>query len=392
MDVRDIKPGQYFNRDFEAVIRDQSIRFLAVVSKDYISKAKISDTGVMNEILCARTIKDVQDFIIPLKYDETDYAQFGSGLIGRQAINFSINWADGLHELVKYLEEINAPKTNHETSIIGLWHQAQKVKTKPIEKREKYFTNWFPCYLPEKIYIHQDLSLKYNATKSPFAFIEEGNRIISFTNLSTFGENHELQPIELSTVSFIASSPLYVEDGYIIIEPQKKLIKLMNKLLRLYLCSHGLFKYVQANKKEIYYFPYNNYNAKSVNLKVFGKSRRAIVGKTSEFTWHFAISYAAAIEPTPCYKVYYHLVFTDHEGNQLNPEDQHELRRSMPSGWFNRKWLETLLAMMYKISNFNNEKEINIEVGPKKFLSIETLPLEIISEIGYNEPKSEFAD
>ncbi|MFN8297614.1 MAG: toll/interleukin-1 receptor domain-containing protein [Chitinophagales bacterium] len=86
VDVRDIKPGQYFNRDFEAVIRDQSIRFLAVVSKDYISKAKISDTGVMNEILCARTIKDVQDFIIPLKYDETDYAQFGSGLIGRFSV------------------------------------------------------------------------------------------------------------------------------------------------------------------------------------------------------------------------------------------------------------------------------------------------------------------
>ena len=69
VDVKDIQPGQYFNRDFEKAIREDGIRFLAVVSNDYIIKSKRDDTGVMNEILCARTMKDIDGFIIPLHYD-----------------------------------------------------------------------------------------------------------------------------------------------------------------------------------------------------------------------------------------------------------------------------------------------------------------------------------
>src|ERR1039458_1577920 len=94
VDVKNIKPGLYFNRDFERVIKENAVRFLAVVSEDYITKSKIDDTGVMNEILCARTVKDIEGFIIPLRYDDCDYGEFTVGIRGRLAISFEKNWAE----------------------------------------------------------------------------------------------------------------------------------------------------------------------------------------------------------------------------------------------------------------------------------------------------------
>ena len=138
VDVRDLKPGQYFNRDFEKVIREDTIRFLAVVSNDYIIKSKRDDTGVMNEILCARTIKDIEGFIIPLHYGNSNFDEFTVGLRGRLAIAFSENWANGLHDLAKYFEEVNIPKQEVQNNVIQFWHEAQKIKSEPIEKKEKY--------------------------------------------------------------------------------------------------------------------------------------------------------------------------------------------------------------------------------------------------------------
>jgi hypothetical protein len=118
-------------------------------------------------------------------------------------------------------------------------------------------------------------------------------------------------------------------------------VKLLNRLFRSFLLKKGLRIYEQSNKKEIFYFPYSPENKKQVSLNQLGKTRRTVIGVDSEFTWHFAISHAASTFPYPNFKIFYHLVFTDNSGKLLNSEDQHELRRSLPSGWFNRKWLET---------------------------------------------------
>jgi hypothetical protein len=136
VDVKDINPGQYFNRDFERVIREETIRFLAIVSNEYIIKSKQDDTGVMNEILCARTVKDIDGFIIPIRYDNSDYSEFTVGLRVRLAISFNENWASGLHELIKYFEELNIYKGPVENNIIQFWHEAQKIKSEAINKDE----------------------------------------------------------------------------------------------------------------------------------------------------------------------------------------------------------------------------------------------------------------
>lgn len=391
VDVKDLKPGQYFNRDFEKVIREDAVRFLAVVSNDYIIKSKRDDTGVMNEILAARTIKDIDGFIIPLHYGNSDYNDFTVGLRGRLAVPFSENWADGLHDLVAYLEDAKIPKPHQEENVLQFWHEAQKIKSEPISKEEKYLTNWFPANLPEYVFIHQPEALiERDFALMPFTYIREADRLISFASTGTFNSYSKLAssyPIE--TTKLYQDEDLQVDEKFILKEPNKKLVKLLNKVFRSHLVKSGLHKYEQANQKEVFYYPYSPDNKRQVNLKQLGKSRRAVIGGTSDFTWHFGISHAASTFPYPNYKIFYHLIFTDNNGKQLKSDDQRELRRSVPSDWYNRKWLETLLAMMLKVARFDIDKKIWIEVDSNRYMSIDVSPIEIISEIGYKEPANE---
>lgn len=391
VDVKDLKPGQYFNRDFEKVIREDTIKFLAVVSNDYIIKSKRDDTGVMNEILCARTIKDIEGFIIPLHYGNSNFDEFTVGLRGRLAIPFSENWADGLHELVKYFEEVNIPKQEIQNNVIQFWHEAQKIKSEPIEKEEKYLTNWFPANLPEYIYIHQpEVLLERDFVLMPFTYIREADRLISFTSTDTFKEYSKLiSSYQVPVAKLFDNETIQVDEKFQLIEPNKKLVKLLNKIFRSHLIKGGMRIYEQANHKEVFHFPYSPENKRQVSLKQVGKTRRSVIGVTSEFTWYFAISHSASTFPYPNYKIFYTLIFTDNHGKHLKSDDQRELRRSLPSDWFNRKWLETLLAMMLKVANFDIDNQIKVQVDTNQILSIDILPIEIISQIGYIESNNE---
>jgi len=390
-DIKDIKPGQYFNRDFEKVIREETIRFLAVVSKEYIIKSKRDDTGVMNEILCARTIKEIDGFIIPLRYDQSDYEEFTVGLRGRQSVLFNDNWATGLRDLLKYFEELDIPKGQHENNSIHFWHEAQKIQSEPIEKLEKYFTNWFPTNLPELIYIHQpEVFTESDFILLPYNYVREGDRLITFVTKETIqGYTRLRSSYQIQTTDLIKSTTITIDTTFQLIEPNKKLVKLLNKIFLRFLIKKEMKCYEQSGRKNIFYFPYSQENAKMVNLKQIGKTRRTVLGKTLNYKWYFALSHSASLYPMSCFRIVYHLVFTDINGKLLDVEDQHELRRSFPNDWYNRKWFETMLAMMVKISNFDIDNLIKIQVDLNSLLTINVLPIDITSSIGYNEPTNE---
>ena len=57
----------------------------------------------------------------------------------------------------------------------------------------------------------------------------------------------------------------------------------------------------------------------------------------------------------------------------------------MPKDWFNRTWYERLIAIMYHISNRNENGLIEISVD-KQTWSISVTPFHFISSVGYHEP------
>jgi len=384
VDINDLLAGDSAWYEIERMIRDNSARFLSVASKDYIKKARTPGSGIRKEISCAMTVKDIPGFIIPIRYDESDYADFSIDLLEYDAIDFHTNWADGLRELVDVLVKRNTVKITTEPNVIQFWFDSLKIKSNLIERDERHYTNWFPITLPPLIYLHQSPEVK------PFPFTYVSDRALSFS--SNDGLDHHGKPVTpciFNVELFRHSNDIISEDGFIIKKPNNKLVQLLNETFRGYLIRRGLSVYSQSINKEVFYFPSSFLNRRQVNLKRLRKGRRAVVGKAGEFTWHFGISHSASLFPSACYKVFYHLIFSDKDEHLLNAEDQHALRRRVPSDWFNRKWFETLLAMMLKISDSTHENIMNIEVGVDSLMSVGVIPIDVVSKMGYIEPSDE---
>ncbi|RZK03040.1 MAG: hypothetical protein EOO43_23165, partial [Flavobacterium sp.] len=329
-------PGGYFNKEYESAILKDSVRFLAIMSHDYIKKASRDDSGVMNEILCARTVKDIKDFIIPIKYDDCSYDDFPVGIRGRDTINFSKNWAEGLSALVNHFEKIMVPKATPFQNIINFWYENQKIRPGAILKSEKYFTNYFEVAIPQEIQLYKLLSFEnvsYNTL--PIDFIREGDWLITFGKINPLDGVTYVDEATMSTDLFWNHQTLEVSD-FLIKDPTRKLVRLINKCFGGFLRKRGLRVYNQSSNKEVFYFPNTPENRKMVNLKVFDKARRNVIGNTSDFVWHFAISFNTILNPIKALRISYHIVFTDSAGRLVDQDEQHELRRSLASTWYNR--------------------------------------------------------
>ena len=105
-DLARLKGGDYFWPKIEGAIRNESFRFLAVVSKVAVDKQ-----GVKDEWSLARTIEgSLPGFVVPLRLDDFSFSQLPIGIHGKNVIDFAGGWHKGLAALLDTLTEANAPK------------------------------------------------------------------------------------------------------------------------------------------------------------------------------------------------------------------------------------------------------------------------------------------
>jgi hypothetical protein len=107
-DLGRLKGGDYFWDKIEGAIRNESFRFLAVVSKVAVGKP-----GVKDEWALAQTIeKSMPGFVIPLRLDDYDFSLLPIGIHRKNVIDFANGWHKGLAALLDTLTEANAPKVS----------------------------------------------------------------------------------------------------------------------------------------------------------------------------------------------------------------------------------------------------------------------------------------
>jgi hypothetical protein len=390
VDVNAISPGHYFNNNFEHVIRQESIKFLAVISSSYLDKAAKDDSGVMNEILAARTVKE-PGFIIPILIDDSNYSDFSVGLIGRQAITFHKNWGKGLAELLAYFEEISTPKLVTTSNVLQFWHEAQRIVSSPYEKRERHYTNWFEAFLPREIHLHRiQIFGVLDFKEIPFAYVNESNWIICFADQNAAGAYFTIEESKVfDLVTFSQTSVVALDPITKMTDIPRKIVRLLNRTLSSHLDSRGFIRYRQSGRKDVFILANNEQNRKSISLKKFNKSRRSLIGKSGDFVWFFGISFNFSQEPVNCFRISYHLIFRDNRGNFLGPDLQHELRRSVPSDWYNKEWFEKLIAFTFAASGQDPYEMIRVSINANTEVAINVLPLELTSNVGYNEPGHE---
>lgn len=389
LDVNDIGGGDFFWQDFQNVIKHESACFLSIISEIYIEKANRHDSGVMNEITTARGVRNIPSFIIPLRLTECNFDDFPVGLIGKQTFDFTSNWADGLTNILEELSIRKIPRgaTNE---VLNFWYAARKLSTIVKNSPENYYTNWFEVDLPDSIRIYKLNSFSVKSFLTGSSSVELGSGFIA-----SFAQPRFLPEDEANC--FIDELPIsqFVEHGWTTHnhsvdykDAARHLVRLMNKIMYHELKVRRMKSYELSGKRKAFYFDENR--TKSINLSPIGlvSHRRVISGRHKDHNWKFAVSYRARLQPFPHFVITSHIIFADSEGKFVDSTLQHEQRRALGSGWYNRKWLETLLAVMVKIGGGTRSSiEANERCNPPIIIHLK--PKVLTSPVGYQEPENE---
>jgi hypothetical protein len=395
VDVEDLHVGDAFFTTIHPIIKEDSICFIAVNSESYLEKARNQNSGVSRELNTAISVKEIKNFILPIRIDSTDYNDFPAHYASWNTIDFYNNWQSGLIKLIEQFEKLTVPKIQLANNPFDIWFKAINNKNQVIKKEESYYSNWFPFELPEYIFIHHPDCIEDQIYASmPYPIILEAKRIITFVSESTA---RKLLPLHgsfrIETESLIGCSDLQIDKQFTLKDAEKKLVRLLNKCFNLHLKNFDLSYW---KKRNINYFRRGEVEDRPVSLKNrYGKGNRVLVGeKTTKINgkkrlinWHYAISPRVTLHPVPHMRLNYTLVFTNENAKGLGINLSRTLRRSVPSDWFNRKWFETMLASMLRISGPNDDEHICLEIDEGKYIKVNNLPAGGTMYSGYNEPE-----
>ena len=390
VELDELKIGDAFWPQIERAIRTNTLRFITVVSKEYCEKVRVPGSGVFKEISCADRIKDITNFLCPIRIDETVPDDFPVQLMGLHSIDFFKNWQNGLDELLKNFNDQKIPYAEESAeNPIPFWLDAFKIEEVFNTIPEKIYTNWFSFKLPEKIYVHQPLiAREIDALDIYYPYISEANRHISFFPSTAYPKSIGCHSsYEYSLQDFLSERILTVDDFYTLNEPRKKLVKLLNHTAQNFFLQRGLKKYEQANT-EVFYYSNTVVNKKRISLKEFGKTNVTVTGRHKAHNWCFGFSVYANLHPYPFFKVNAHLIFENSDHTLPDTDEQHALRQGFGAGWYNKKWLDTMLGCMVKLSNYSDDSMVSIPISPIAFLSFGTSPIVFDTDFGYTEPNN----
>lgn len=107
-DVTRLLGGEDFWRDIERAIRQNTVKFLYVLSNTSNQRE-----GSLLELKVAHDVRKketLDDFVIPLHIDGLPFNEINIQLANLISVDFSRSWADGLKQLVAKLEKDAVPK------------------------------------------------------------------------------------------------------------------------------------------------------------------------------------------------------------------------------------------------------------------------------------------
>ncbi len=407
-DLEGLIGGEKFWSEIDNEIRNNTIKFLLVLSNSICNEPGVLKDGIDKEISLAESIAKklgLKDLIIPLNIDED--APFNSfiGLNRYKHITFHSNWAVGLKQLIKKLEKDKVPKdtVGDNRSVISWYENEFTTKFGLYKKKEKYYSNWWPIEeLPENLYLYQYENEKQAKTiyaeYFEYPIIRHGNILVTFTDeIKTINkQNDDLEILPIKKYQIGSSSILngFDRDTFPTLLNAKNLLNwLLNRTFHLLMKRRGLYWYEMANKSNAYFFPKLKLEKNRVKFSYPNREKtKNLVGRykindNKVGNWHFAVSSKTLLYPTVCFSLKSHILFSDN-GYHIWKDSKrlHSARRNKGKKWFNEEWRDQLIAFINAIKDENGKTEIPLN---KDFtLKMPLLTLSFYSNIGYNQPEA----
>jgi len=388
-DVIKLKGGDDWWPIIEKEIRDNSVKFILV-----LSKAGNEKDGVLKELAVAQKVKRQLNnprFIVPLHIDEKlSYDDINIELIRLNSINFKKSWAEGLKLLLDELEEQQIPKSAENFDEVNKFWQTNFLDNKhPISTPEVYFSNWFPIVeLPPILRFHKFKSFLPKDFKVDTLYYPA---VMYKDHLVTFAWCYDFMEKLPSTEKYIQTDTYEIKTEDILnnsfnnrfitnSQAKKLIVQLLNKGFDKELERRPVSPYEMSDKKSFW--------LKKGVLEKDKYNRIQLVGKQKEKQWHFGISGSVKFFPENCFVINTHIWFTS-DGINLIPEasKQHAARRKQGKNWWNNDWRSKTLAFMEYLAE--EDKTIHIELGSEELAKISASPIMFKSPISYLDPNSE---
>jgi hypothetical protein len=143
--------GESYPKDIDAAIKWRTFRFLAVLSHHSIKKSN----PLKERTLALNLAKERnENFVVPINLDGISPTDLDWMVSDLTFISFHLGWADGLKQLLKLLEELNAPREFHAgRSAAAGWFEAKQFVT---PKQELLWLNLAEVKeLPRDIYRYE---------------------------------------------------------------------------------------------------------------------------------------------------------------------------------------------------------------------------------------------
>jgi hypothetical protein len=356
-DLTKLLGGEDFWKDIQEAIREDSVRFLFILSRHSNTK-----DGTLQELACAKGVasklkSQIRDFIIALKVDDLPYSDVDIEIQRLNHVSFNSSWATGLHQLLKKLEEDGVPKNpNFNPQAVSTWWRSQaefSAEHGVTDKPETEISNWYRiASLPETLWCHSisrrtSGKLDFDVSGLPWPAVK-----VTDLSFVTFAPAEEVADFLDGSIYIQSSSKLVTAD---IAQKGHPLSRALVSLLR-----QGWDKAVESHGFSVQRMapqPNRYYQQKGADERIFfegvnGKrTYRDVVGYATKRGvlryWHYAISGKPEMLPHPHIVVRGHVLFSD-SGAALwtDVEKSAKARRNQCKGWWNDEWRDRMLAAM----------------------------------------------
>jgi TIR domain-containing protein len=390
--------GEPFWTDIGDAIRDHAAIVIVVLSNSSIKKP-----GVLKEIAMAvatgRKLNQ-PSFVIPVRIDDLAHFEFPPEVFNLNAIDFSQNWADGLHKVQNALAKA-AISRNDTISSIGF----EQLRTFRLRQTaaianvpEKITSNWLSIKsLPKTVsYCRFGAESKLVAEalthfRTPIVPWERLG--LSFSNPAAIIENDNPaisveHAYDVNLANFLDGKS-EAGPGIKRVDARRMIVNLLRQSWERFAESRGLLPYDFANsrgwfvprdllEKNDWYF-----------IDEAGRRRpRRLVGRSEkrQVYWHFAVTAYASVGEMPHLVLRPQVVFTTDGSTPLESKPRAaRLRRSFCKMWWNDRWYGLFRAFVSFLAE--GQSEFALPLGPGQSAVIDAAsftfeaPLSIVNDI-----------
>jgi hypothetical protein len=375
--------GESYPRDITAAIKNQTFRVLALLSRNSVEKPN----PVKERTLALNIAKDRKiDFLIPINVDGLKATELDFMTSDLTFIPFEKSWFEGICDLLKKLDQINAPRNQPSgQQVISKWLSTEE---QPKERTEVIWSNLLPVLEMPKIIrkysVVPEVDVESHCPNWPF--YREGEKTVwAFSPPETPSITwlKEVDQIDLQHLDYYPGTTSV-----------NILTALLHRSIELLHLNKGL-----RLKNDLLYFPNNlvsknrlrftRYDGKKCYVKAVGERKFRVAQQGNVFfedsRYHLSPDFRFFINlfGSPVIRLHIGVFWTDLGDNPFEDKKSNRRRKALCKTWWNYEWLSRSMALLQWLGE--GHEEITIVKTDSGDFRISLKPLSFSSSLGIDE-------